>query len=102
MTVRPCRSSSWARATIGPRTAYWASRTSRATFWMRTGMGPGPPRTRGEHGTRPGPPGRRSGAFDHAADLAPQREEVVRLHEELGVLVELAPVPDDLRGVAAR
>src|SRR5512133_517375 len=36
MTSRPARSSSWARATMGPRTAYCASRTEDATSSIRT------------------------------------------------------------------
>src|SRR5512137_2538675 len=33
MTGRPCRSSSDARATMAPRTAYWVSRTAWLTSW---------------------------------------------------------------------
>src|SRR5829696_2027148 len=38
MISRPARSSSWARTTIGPRTAYWASRTAGATSSIRTAI----------------------------------------------------------------
>src|SRR3990172_3247776 len=43
MISRPCRSSSWARATIGPRTAYWASRTALHKSSSRTVMRRAPP-----------------------------------------------------------